>query len=253
MKINQKFERYTFVKGQSFEKYLLQNNKDYVRKLKDFLSKSTPKKIRWDYSNYKPGGKNIYFFRNNNHISNKIQNRLFNELEKKINSKIFKVIFTEGIPSQRIKKTNGRKYPSAVRSIRNNYCKEILSGTLIVNPLDDILLMRKYLSVISELKIIDEKIDKKEDFDIKFAKRLFKEEEFLNRKRNKNNMRKMISEMKQLNINSSALIFGEGHYKGMTSILRDRQVGWASFFPGIEVANEYEISDYVDYLSSVNI
>lgn len=217
----------------------------------------------WDTSHWNFSGKNIYFFRDQCHISQETQDKLANEMQKIVEQSRIEYLFSEGGEGLIFLYGQALLNPffnnlseSAFRKLvlKSQDCvpasflasiKGIQNKNLLVYGVEDPALLtlgRKYLKRKSELV---EKYQLTED------QNLFEELErnqvlfeAICVDRSHVAVKNIIEKMKKEKLTSAGVLFGDGHFEDMTRDFLKNGFGWASYNPGEISINLNDVINY---------
>ncbi len=202
-------------------------------------------KIGWNYSHLEPNGRNILFFRNTHHDSKRIQATILESLED--NFSLFPVLFTEGytgkymLPESAFRHTENELREiiksttdqdlDAITTFAYRHHSKIIAGRLTIFGVENNDLYMSGLELIQLIRGFYKKGLGKlsnEEKDL-----LIRATEFYKRVNERREAYAVDVIDKSLKPSRSAgLIYGDRHFKGITTLLRSVGIGYLSFFPG---------------------
>jgi hypothetical protein len=205
------------------------------------------KKVGWNYENLILTGKNLFIYRDTNHINQTVQDTLLQNIEDKI-GKEFKVIFSEGFEGPLFEELE--QYRECVSEILDQKPIKGLNLTAIERLAykESNNLLKIYGAdnevLLKEHKIaLQNRFQSYEEDDIT-AILLYNQIQLdISKERSRFAVNYVINSMTELNLKSSALIFGEGHYTEIANQLNLKGVGYASFLPEVKVLSQEEIHE----------
>lgn len=213
--------------------------------------------IGWNYDYLIPEGKNVFFFRDTNHSSQEIQDRLLKELEKCIDHNLFRAVYSEGdigvagvshegdeVSFRELEKQNkGRCGAIDLLTFRNK--DKIVQNELAVVCIEDKDLFNYHLTLLERAVLLDSNKDELSDAEREELASLPPKLNMALRERDEHTARTIATHMYDYNINSVGLVFGDLHYKGISSFLRNFRIGIIPYYPGVAPATPTEAREYL--------
>jgi hypothetical protein len=203
----------------------------------------------WNYKDWNPTGKNVYFFRDTNHVSENIQEKLLNELEIKLQEKRIHTIFCEGKSGKyNVFFGGGEEEVKDYISILNGCWSaiEILYQRIVkrednceVYGVEDQKTLKEHFQISGA--IIDLKMKGQNVIETSRYDNLVKKNMILVDKRSIHSARKTINLMNKKGIKEAGIIFGNAHYEKMRKEFQKEKIGCASFFPGQSNQNPHNL------------
>ncbi len=202
----------------------------------------------WDYSHAQPKGKNVFFLRDSNHVSEEVQEHILGELDRLVDQHFFSVLFSEGLEGkyspdfrrvtteERLKtllvERCGRWSPMQVFAYRHQ--EIIRSGNFSLYGVDsEALLDEQIKSVHRNLELCDKlkregSLSPAEIQEFRWhknvnAKRIAAERSAYSVKKIEELMR---------DFDTAGLIYGNGHFPEMAAGFETINIGYISYFPG---------------------
>jgi len=202
----------------------------------------------WNYEHANPDGKTVFILRDTGHIVPEIQEKLLKEADRLIKQHFFNNLFVEGcqgeyvsgfyhIPSEELVKQEIQKEMgkwSAMDILAYRFRKEISNGFFRMYGVEDKILFERQKNAAKRVSQLGVKFLKKQDTS---EERLEFDRELqlfysLSYQRSQAAVDMLVKQMGNLSINTAGLNFGDGHYKDMTKLLKQKGIGYISYFPG---------------------
>ncbi len=215
----------------------------------------------WDYSHAKSNGKNIFFLRDTNHISEEVQESILGELDRLVDQHFFSTLFLEGSEGLRLprfesysseeelKKSLQERYarwsPVQVFAYRHQIALNL--GQVSIYGVDSDSLIEEQGRDFHRIIELTERVARGEGLTSAEIEeswwRMNVNSRRLTDERSAYSVAKMGELMKS--VDTAGLVYGNGHFQGIVAGLEKLNIGYVSFFPGEAEFDPEKVKDYV--------
>lgn len=201
----------------------------------------------WNYENLNSSGRNVYFFRDTNHTSGDIQERILTQLSSAINRNLFDTLFIEdslGVYQtpydssyseemiRQLEMKEGVLDPVEILAFRLR--EKIAMGSFRIYGVEEEDIFDQHGTVIrqaAELYVQMLGKPKTPESDLEWD-RLVRASNHLAHLRNQIAVDNLVKYMEDSSLENAGIIFGNGHYCEMSELLKQKGIGYASYYPG---------------------
>lgn len=214
----------------------------------------------WNCEHLVPGGRNVYIFRDTNHMSPVIQDNLTEAIDRAISEKQFKLLFIEGydgvftspyptcLPNFLVEKLmNGHQTYNPAQRIAYQLKRKRDLETQVIG-VDNSVLFNEHLSCFTELFKLLDTTQIEDPTRLPIMQEINARTKRLTDARTCYSAGAIIRIMDEQKANAAGVIYGDGHYALLTDILGENDLGYASYYPGFK---ESETKDYDNYCKKV--
>ncbi len=216
--------------------------------------------IGWDYSNLKMPGKNVFLFRDNNHLDIEMQKRILEELISMINKKFFYCVFIEGdegfykpdysdiVDEESLIMYAHSKIGTCPASDFLTYrLQKSMDDKIVVYGVDNFELAKKHRDAFKKLvhffKL--EEIRNLTDSEDRAYRDLFERHKRLIYERDLVAINTIDDKMREWRIETASVIFGALHCEGLCRGFQERGIGYAFYNPRFRKNNRKESIEYM--------
>ncbi len=221
----------------------------------------------WDYSHTNPKGKNVFIFADTSHISEDIHNTLLDELEVMTSRGFFSTIYCEGSQGEYISQFPTSYTESDLKSalkrergkwgcielFSHRHRKKILDGKLIVLGVDNESILCEQLRRAKRIIELGDKntvgvLTKEECLELDYL--LGPGFDNFTHARSGSSVESILKDMTERTIQTAGLVYGNSHLELMMQLLKEKGIGYASYFPGQTERSAEQGRKYIERLCS---
>ena len=197
---------------------------------------------RWNDDNLKGNWRNVFIFRDTDHEDKKIQRILTKEIWGLYKKNVFQTLFIEGQNGLfSIKGVNflgdlfyqGGTLENIVAK-NNFFINKIKRNKIELIGIDNYELIDQHEKNLKSAIYLYKKILRKKQLSSQEKESLIglkKKNLFFSDQRTKMAVKEIDKQMRDFDLQSAGVLFGEGHYSKMIEELEKRKIGYASFYP----------------------
>jgi hypothetical protein len=212
----------------------------------------------WDYRNFNPTGRNVYFFRDTNHDYSQIQRKILAQASKKIKSGTISDILVEGDTGKlsfNFLDTHIKKYGLSALDpavyLGYIFKDRLRDNSFRLYGIEYTKAQEEQSKLIGKMIRLRQNI-KKGNANKELVLEYFKLQdifESISEERSKFAVLETLTIMDEFSINQVGIIFGEAHFRDMVGLFKRFGVGFASYYPGKKRVTEEEAMAYAKKIS----